>query len=324
MNGKKKFDFIRSMDNIYAELVDNYERFGTTRYFLVDDTVNDSPEKCKMLYDMAQRLPFKLEWWGYIRLDLLAAHPQTVDWLFGSGLRAAFFGIETLNSRTAKAIGKSGNTEKLIETLRKIKQAYGDEVNLHGSFIYGLPHESVESLNSTSEFLLSDQNPLDSWWAYPLVIKKRTETDLYGFTSDLDMNYEKFGYEDQGDNPNDDGAYVYNKKLLSALNWKNECTTIEEAENLVNDLLARAMKADCSTLLGLTSFDIAGLGQPLSYALNKRLSEIDWYHVDKMKIMRAREYKRRLYENLRISPIPETFNVKTYTMWLVANSKIKP
>ena len=42
--GRSKNDYTRKMEHIEAELRDNYERFGTTNYYLLDDTFNDTVE----------------------------------------------------------------------------------------------------------------------------------------------------------------------------------------------------------------------------------------------------------------------------------------
>ena len=219
MNGKKKMDFIRHPDLIKQELLDNYNKFGVTRYVFCDDTVNDSPEKCKMIYEISKSLPFKLEWWGYIRLDLLVAHPETVEYLFESGLTATHFGIETLNPKSAAAIGKGGNKEKMFETVQRIKDKYGNKVSLHASFIYGLPYESVESMRKTQEFLLSDKNPLDSWEVFPMQIKPSQNKLTNDFLSDIDKNYHKYGYRELGRGTSDNDSGTPSRHVAINLIW---------------------------------------------------------------------------------------------------------
>lgn len=320
MNGKKKLDFIRNMDYIYEELVDNYRRFGVTRYIFCDDTVNDSPEKCRMIYDMSRRLPFKLEWWGYIRLDLLTAHPETVEWLFESGLRSAFFGIETLNPKTASAIGKGGDRQKLFDTVKKIKQRYGNHVNLHGSFIYGLPHESMQSLQQTTDFLLSDQNPLDSWIVQALNIRPDNQTYSSDFLSDIEKNYKKYGYEVMGYDKSRGSIYTHNRHEQGQLLWKNEHTDRVEVQKIVEDIYQKSQKQR-NRVSGLTAFSIAGLGVDLLASFNKTNPEVDWYSLDKKKMQRIVEYKKLIFEKLNIPNLLETnHSAETFSAWLLNNT----
>jgi radical SAM superfamily enzyme YgiQ (UPF0313 family) len=170
LNGKKKLDYIKQEELLYQEFIDNYKRFGITRYRFSDDTFNDSREKIEMIYRISKRLPFNLEYWAYLRLDLLTSHIDLLDKLYDSGLRAAFFGIESLNKKTSQIIGKSSDRKKQIATLKLIKDRYGNDISITGSFIFGLPEETYESMQATSDFLLSDENPLDFMIVNPYYI----------------------------------------------------------------------------------------------------------------------------------------------------------
>lgn len=316
MNGKKKLDFIRSSENIYSELMDNFKRFGTTRYIFSDDTFNDSVEKCKMIHDISKRLPFKLEWWGYIRLDLLAAHPETIDWLLVSGLKSAWFGIETFHDKAASFIGKGGDREKQMRVLREIKHKHGDSVALHGSFIFGLPHEPLDSFVRTGDFLLSDSNPLDSWLIQPLVIRPTDRNYSNGFVSDIDLNWAKYGYQNVGkkffNNRLDHQRHESGKMI-----WQNQHTDFLEVESLVSDLVQQRRQQNRTKVAGMDSFMISGLGVELDLTLNKLLSDVDWSVLDQKKIVRASEYKKTLFEHLSV-PLDCQLDISdgTYSEWL--------
>lgn len=280
LNGKKKFDYMKNQDLIYEELMENYRRFNTTRYYFLDDTFNDSVEKVKMIYEVSKRLPFKLEYWAYIRLDLLAAHPETLDMIFESGLRAALFGIESLNEETCKAIGKGMKRDRFISTLKYIRDHWGDETMLHGTFIVGLPHETVETATETLELLISEDCPLDSWHVFPfyleLISKRTTE-----FASRIAKDPESFGY--------------YNIKPIENIEyqyWENDHMNHNIADNLASTYLGRGENRKVD---GFNSFQIASLGTDLAHSRNKPRSEFDWHSVELLKEKRAEEYKQRFY-----------------------------
>jgi radical SAM superfamily enzyme YgiQ (UPF0313 family) len=285
LNGKKKLDYLKDMDSIYQEFLSNYEQFGVTRYKFTDDTFNDSPEKCKAIWEISQRLPFKLEYWAYIRLDLLSAHPKTIDWLFESGLRACFFGIETFDRDTAKLIGKGGSRDRLIQTLRDIKAQWGDQVGLHGSFIFGLPHESMESMNCTLDFLLSDSNPLDSWQLKPLIIKADVKNWTSGFTADIDINYQKFGYRKIGEQE-------------YAMLWENEHTNYLEIKKFVDDVVKISNSNGKRRITSSYAMDVASLGFDLSWVMNQPIKDVNWKVIALKKQQRSRRYKQILKKEL--------------------------
>lgn len=288
LNGKKKLDYLKDPEILYNEFLDNYEKFGTTRYNFVDDTFNDSIEKCKMISDISKRLPFKLEYWAYIRLDLLAAHPETIDWLFDSGLRGCFFGIETFNQETGKLVGKGGKRERLIDTLRYIKSKWGDEAMLHGSFIFGLPHESVDSMQQTISTLLSPDSPLDSFHLKALRIKANKENWTNGFLADIDINYEKYGYTKKGE-------------IGLDMIWENEYTSYEQVKKLVNDTHEQGNRSGTRVISSSYVFELASLGYPLKDVANKRVTDFAWNETILRKARRAEEYKARLCETLKIA-----------------------
>ena len=80
-----------------------------------------------------------------MRLDLIHAYPEQIDLLKEMGVRNVFFGIESLHDPSSKAIGKGFGREKTIEMIHRLKEAWGKEVFLHGSFIVGLPHETPDT-----------------------------------------------------------------------------------------------------------------------------------------------------------------------------------
>jgi len=320
-NGKKKTDYVRSKESILSEMIDNYNKFGATRYLMGDDTFNDSVDKCRMMYEISQQLPFKLEYWAYIRLDLLTAHPETIDYLFDSGLRSAFFGIETLNPKTASIIGKGGNRTKMFKTVTDIKAKWGDLVSLHGSFIYGLPGEDSDSLQQTTDFLLSDENKLDSWGVTTLNIRPNVDYDN-SFVSDIEKNYEKYGYTKIDEHTRSGGVDLAMNRQRHVLAWKNEHTDYYSLKKITEEINAKMypnLKID-----GAEAFRTCGLGIELDEILNKRHDDIPWNKLDQLHLKKVFEYKKLLAKNLNfdIKLIDmKILHHKTYSNYLKAISR---
>lgn len=153
LNGKKFGDFNKTPETLREELIFNYENFGTTGYMVADDTVNDSIEKVEYLHEVFTSLPFKVRLSCHLRLDLIAANPRMVPLLHEMGLSSCNFGIETFNRKAGAAIGKGARPELLQDTLFKLKDEWGDDVFTSVNFLVGLPHESVESLNKTFDWI---------------------------------------------------------------------------------------------------------------------------------------------------------------------------
>jgi len=281
VTGKKKYDYVKDFSILRKEIMDNYERFGVTRYLMCDDTFNDSVEKMEMIYELSKSLPFKLEYWAYIRLDLLIAHPHTVKLLFESGCRGVYFGIESFNEETGRAIGKSGKRDKLIAAIHDIKSKYGDQLMLHGSFIFGLPYESVDSLKITGELLATGQTGLDSFAAKPLRLSESN------FMADLDLNYEKYGYRILEVNN------VTNHKI-----WENDHLNWYQAGELCDYYFHKSVENGQRRIPGLESFFIAGLDIELEFSQNRPMNDFDWHFVENTKKQRAELYKTKVLNYL--------------------------
>lgn len=197
MNGKTKGDWIKGSNVLLDELLRNYEEHGITNYTFSDDTYNDSVDKVKRLYDdVFSKLPFKLAFTTYIRLDLMIRFPETVDYLVNSGLKSALFGIETINHESGKIIGKGLDPKIQFEFIEEIKKNQFKDVMTYSGFIAGLPKDTQEYLDELEEFLMSDKNKLDFCLVNPLFISpKNIEHVNKTFYSEFDIEYEKYGYE---------------------------------------------------------------------------------------------------------------------------------
>lgn len=139
--------------HLKEKIIEQYEKFGTTKFVIMDDLYNDNYDKVKDLHDNCwSQLPFQPELAGYLRLDLLWKHPEQAEMLRADGWRACSVGIETLHDKAGKSVGKGLGKKRILETLTMLKEIWKDEVLIHAFFIAGLPHEPMESLEETYEW----------------------------------------------------------------------------------------------------------------------------------------------------------------------------
>lgn len=234
LTGKKKFDYIRDYQYLKDEFERNYERFGVTNYTFSDDTFNDSTYKLEKIHSVIQSLPFKINFTTYLRLDLMYAHREQIDLLKDMGLRSGFFGIESFNPESAKLIGKGLASDKIKDFLLELKQDhFKDEINFICSFIIGLPHDSLDKIHDTFDWC--DTNDINTIWS-PLFIRSTMR-----YKSDIDNNYEKYGYTI---NPNN----IYE--------WKNDYTDKKECK----EIATKFNTSRNNTLHTWPLFDTASLG----------------------------------------------------------------
>ena len=282
LNGKKSLDYNKNPEVVYQELLDNYNKFGITHYFIVDDTFNDHVDKLANLEKIVARLPFKPKFWCYTRLDLLCTNQGMIDIMHKLGVRAMLFGIETLDQNTGRIIGKGYDRQKQISMIRYIRDTYPD-MAMHGNFIAGLPHESLDSLNLTMLQLKNGDIPLHSWMIKPLHIFRE---DWSAFNSDLNLNYDKYGYEIEHDY---DGFLV----------WKNEHTSFMEADQLSSACMNESRTKPYFNVPGHDSFEMINFGYNQHETMSTSFTDFRWDIIKSGVVTDfIANYKSQLFEIL--------------------------
>lgn len=213
--GKPKYTYQRNINLIEQEIAYNFEKFKTTKYMYLDDTVNEDPEKIFNLSKIPKKLNIPLSWTGYLRADLIWANPDSIEQLIDSGLESCFFGIETLNEKSSISIGKGWSGKHAKTFLPKLYNEYWNKnINIWANFIIGLPYEDRSSLNSTVEWCLSNQIGYYNFVPLTLYLL-RTDTGTKSFFSE---NYKNYGYD-----------------IDSGGLWKNEYLNEPDAQKISKD-----------------------------------------------------------------------------------------
>ena len=201
-------DHSRDENDLYEEMIENYERWGTKHYALSDETVNDYHKKLERYAKVIKKLPFKPRFGGYCRGDIIAATDKHWDTYIELGFTNHFYGIESLHHPSAKAVGKGMDSGKLKEGLLRFKEYIMKNHDFyagHISLIAGLPHETEKTLdegnawlkkywkdNFTAIGILSINLPLYVG-KYAHVAKKLATISL------IDDNPESYGYKIDGE-----------------------------------------------------------------------------------------------------------------------------
>ena len=224
--GRKPSDeYIRSEESLYKEFMHNYDNFGTTQYQITCDTFNETTEKLERVKKAIDRSGIKINFWAYIRLELLHAFPEQIPLLKEMGIGSTFFGLETFNYESGKCIGKGLTRDKQIETLQKAKDCWGPEVLLHAGFIVGLPYDTPETVKYWTDLLIRRETALDSISINPLylvpdnIIESGNTSRV--FFSEFDLNYKKYGY------------------IKTEKGWKNEYWTQLEAAAVAREVMQK-------------------------------------------------------------------------------------
>ena len=223
--GKKPGTYLKNYECLYREILDHYEKWGTTRFYYTDDTVNESEEKIQALVDIAQRVPFKLEWIGYNRIDLIWSKPHTAELLKQSGLRSAFFGIESFEKKSSQLIGRGWSGKHAKEWLLELKGIWKDETNWSVATIVGIPGQTPEQLIADCEWMI--ENGMYSCTMHPLYINP-SNTSVIASQSEFERNHRIYGFKFP-----DPSRPIY---------WENGDWNFDKAQSMTDFLLGKTTK----------------------------------------------------------------------------------
>tara|TARA_A100001011_G_C14317223_1_gene848544 strand:+ start:4199 stop:5695 length:1497 start_codon:yes stop_codon:yes gene_type:complete len=231
-----KGNYIRNAQGVYDEMMRNYDKWGVTHYMVLDETFNDHSEKIKVYADACRKLPFKPKMTAYIRADLLVSKIQDWDNLIDMGITSHFYGVESMNHKSAKSIGKGMQSGKIQDGLLAVDEYFRKNAGFykgHISLIAGLPHETLDTLRETVSWL-SNYWSHHSYHMNVLMIKDLdNQPPSLNHNSEMDKDWTKFGYrraewqEDDIDwskaiNPYYKGLYDYVRDTKYYLNWEND------------------------------------------------------------------------------------------------------
>lgn len=192
--GKRKGTYIRDMQQVKEELIEQWETFGTDTYYITDDTFNDDNDKMEEFHKLFTSLPFKPKFSAFLRLDLMDRFPHQADLLSEAGIVGTFFGIETFNLKSGRSIGKGLNPDKVKSRLHWVADKWKGQANIGVGLIVGLPHDDEKYFKELYDYVNSSDYPAHFTTVNPLYIfDQRRGTGLYG--SEFSLHPEVYGYK---------------------------------------------------------------------------------------------------------------------------------
>jgi hypothetical protein len=223
MLGRGKLDYLRDFELVKNELIQNYSRWGTTNYYIICDTFNDTEFKMKAWHEMISSLPFKIKYTAYLRADLLDKFPDVPYMLQETGLLAGFHGIESLGESASMTIGKGWSGKRARDYIPELyHNIWKQQVKQTISMIVGLPGDTRESLLNSAEWFRNNNLYNISW--HPLGIRKGSPGRNL---SEFERDAEKYGYEFVESGSIRNGGYY----------WKTDYWTEYEAEDFAKTVL---------------------------------------------------------------------------------------
>jgi len=189
-----KEDYTRTSMDFERQVKEAYNRWGITKFNVVDSTFNDRIDKISKYADVVQKLSFDTLFGGYVRADLLVIRPRDREELLRMNFIQHYYGIETFNNASAKSIHKGYDTEKMKEGIKGVRDFFVKHTgeNYIGCIgqIIGLQHETMESMESSVKWL--EDNWSDQAHSFlPLLLWKK---EFSNNTSAMTLDFSKYEY----------------------------------------------------------------------------------------------------------------------------------
>lgn len=280
--GKKKMDYLRGMERIREELIHNKEKFGTTSYYILDDTFNDTPYKISEFHSMTQTLGFGINYAAYLRADLIHRFPDTAHMLHDSGLFGAFHGIETLHPESAKLIGKGWSGTHAGEYIPRLyHDVWKHDVAQHLAFLLGFPDETVDHARKTVDWF--KDNALHSMGFNALSLFGKNADYEMEHISEFDRNAEKYGFEWLADGTLDG---------VKTTKWRNKNWT-DDAARSARDRFNRMIYPYIKTQMWM-SVSFLWYGYSRRYLTDTLHKDLPWDEINGRTDANFQEYYQRL------------------------------
>lgn len=240
-----KEDTSRDAVDFEVQLKDAYDRFGVSSYMIADETFNDRAEKITKFADVVERLDFTPWFSAYMRLDLLASRPQGWEELLRMNVLGHYYGIESMNRRSAQAIGKGMGIAKIKDGLLGVRNYFESNgrklFRANIGLIAGLPYETTETLHDSLDWLVQNWQG-QGFSIHPLGLPAPGQITKQ---SDISANLSAYGYSEMTQEEINKEDLMADAEVLTILrrstykvfdkiHWKNENMNVFDAERFIN------------------------------------------------------------------------------------------
>jgi anaerobic magnesium-protoporphyrin IX monomethyl ester cyclase len=145
---------------------DYFAHHGVRNIKIADELFVLNPNHFAVICKLIAERGYDFNIWAYSRVD--TCKPQYLDLLRAAGVRWLGLGIENPNEVMRREIHKDGFRDiKIIDLINMIRSA---GINVGGNYIFGLPGDTMESMEETLQFALSNQTEMVNFYcamAYP-------------------------------------------------------------------------------------------------------------------------------------------------------------
>lgn len=138
---------MRSVENVYKEVMDIYEKYGANIFYITDDTFTASKKRCLEFCEMLRQSGISFVWGCESRADVI--NEEFIRILYESGCHKIQFGMESADNEILQRIKKHVTIEQ-IENAVMCAAKYNMHIQV--SYIVGHAFDTEETVKKTISF----------------------------------------------------------------------------------------------------------------------------------------------------------------------------
>lgn len=166
--GNNGFAGSRSPELVFQDMVTLMMRHGISRFKFVDEAL--SPAFMRALSEIIIANGVKVEWEGYVRFEAAWYDDHFARLVARAGFRKGYFGLEVVPSDRRSLLNKKDRPRP--ERLLAVCAA--NDIKVHLFCMFGYPGTGEDDARETVEFLLKNQNEIDTADIFPWTYAKHT------------------------------------------------------------------------------------------------------------------------------------------------------
>lgn len=141
----------KSVERVLRDVDDILERYSEPKviYFADDNFCHDIRRVEALCQGIVERKT-DAYFWCQGRVDVLAKHPEVVEWMGKAHFSAVLAGLETSNPRQLKESRKGISVEQMH---RAVELLHANDIGVWGTFVMGLPGETRDETEATGKFV---------------------------------------------------------------------------------------------------------------------------------------------------------------------------
>lgn len=144
---------MQSPERIVAEIENVLSYVKCRDFFFYDDNFSANKKRVSDFCDLLLEKKVDINWFAQVRSDI-AKDPELIEKMVKAGLRWVYIGFESISDATLKAFHKS-QTKADIEKAIEVLHSFG--VNIHGMFMFGEDHDTIQSFYDTVDFAIKNE-----------------------------------------------------------------------------------------------------------------------------------------------------------------------